>query len=272
MTDPTHSSTAGGLSDADFLTSPLLTKAGFTHAFFTRRGGVSPDPYRSLNFSSALGDTVDNVARNLARGARVLGIEPSRIHFLSQVHGTDVHEVGPSDDREATLHTSGDALVSRSPGVACAVRTADCVPVLFADPPTGMVAAAHAGWRGAAKGVVAAAVRRLLQAGAEGPLLAAIGPHISLASFEVSAEVAKELLEASPDPGIVDESRGPRPHVDLRRMIRAQLLNLGFDEGAVDDVPGCTVSDASLFFSYRRDGKIGGRHLSAIVARSPLGT
>ncbi len=101
-------------------------------------------------------------------------------------------------------------------------------------------------------------------------LIAAIGPHISLAAFEVSEEVAQTLLAASRDPDIVLRSPPPshaKPHVDLRRMLRAELASQGLAEGAIDDVWGCTVLEPERFFSFRRDGKASGRHLSAIVPR-----
>jgi copper oxidase (laccase) domain-containing protein len=97
-------------------------------------------------------------------------------------------------------------------------------------------------------------------------LVAAIGPHISLAAFEVSEDVADTILKASHDPGIVDRTRA-KPHVDLRRMLRAELRDLGFADGSIDDVWGCTVLEPARFFSFRRDGKASGRHLSAIVPR-----
>jgi copper oxidase (laccase) domain-containing protein len=103
-------------------------------------------------------------------------------------------------------------------------------------------------------------------AGGETDLVAAIGPHISLQAFEVSEEVAREIAAASPDPDVVDTTFGPRPHVDLRRVIRAQLRVAGVPEANIDDVFGCTVGDPTQFFSFRRDGPKSGRHLSAIVA------
>jgi YfiH family protein len=246
-----------------FLHSPLLEAAGFRHAFFTRHGGVSEGPFASLNFSSALGDSPDNVLENLSRAAVALGVEREHVYFLDQVHGTDVHRVDSSTPRDEVLRRTGDALVSSDPAVACGVRTADCVPVLLACPATGLAGAAHAGWRGAVAGVVPETVAALRRAGAVGPLLAAIGPHISVDAFEVSEEVAEQIQRAAPDISLIDRTRGPRPHANLRALVRAQLLEHGVER--IDDVAGCTVGDRDSFFSYRRDGKIGGRHLSAIV-------
>lgn len=254
--------------DAESQQSPLLEAAGFRHAFFTRRGGVSTGPYASLSFSVAAGDEPTNVSQNVARAARYLGVEPPRLYFLSQVHGRDVIVLDGTEDASAVLHTQGDAVASAAPGVACGVRIADCAPVLIADRASGAVAAVHAGWRGVAAGVAAAAVATLRTLiAAEGDLVAAIGPHISVAAFEVGEEVASTLRAASPDPDVISRSYGERPHVDLRRILRAQLRALGLRDADIDDVGGCTVGDSEHYFSFRRDGKRSGRHLAAIVAR-----
>jgi polyphenol oxidase len=253
---------------ADFLKSALLERAGFCHAFFTRRGGVSDGPFRSLNFSSAVGDHPARVAENLELAARALGVKSESIYFASQVHGRVAIVVEGSEDRRRVLELSADAVVSSTPGVACSIRTADCVPILVAEQKSGAVAALHAGWRGAAAGIVEAGVQALAARAAGGTeFVAAIGPHISVRAFEVSEEVAGELSAASPDRDVIDRNFGTRPHVDLRRMVRSQLRAAGIDEGAIDDVVGCTVGDPESFFSYRRDGRRSGRHLSAIVAR-----
>lgn len=256
------------MTTAEFVQSELLRRAGFSHAFFTRNGGVSPDPYRSLSFSSAVGDDPSNVARNLARAAAALGVEPDRVHFLSQVHGRAVQVVDGSESREQVLQRQGDAVLSRAPNVACGVRSADCVPILLADLRSGAVAAIHAGWRGTVGGVVEAGVRALERLAGDAPeLVAAIGPHISVDAFEVSEEIAAQLQLASPETDVVRRDRGPRPHVDLRRILRAQLRALAVPDASIDDVFGCTVGEPERFFSYRRDGRRSGRHLSAIVAR-----
>lgn len=251
---------------AEFLESALLRAAGFRHAFFTRRGGVSQGAYASLSFSVAAGDSEANVRQNLERAAAILGIAADRIHFLSQVHGRVAHTLTGHELQSELIQREGDALVSQAPGLACGVRSADCVPVLLADRRSGAVAAAHAGWRGAVNGVVSSAVEALRAVAPNPDLIAAIGPHISQASFEVSEDVAVTLLNASRDERIVDRSRS-KPHVDLRRMLRAELRGLGLSHSDIDDVWGCTVLQPEHFFSFRRDGKASGRHLSAIVPR-----
>jgi polyphenol oxidase len=251
---------------AEFLESALLRGAGFRHAFFTRNGGVSTGAYASLSFSIAAGDSTTNVRENLQRAAAALGVDAERIHFLSQVHGRAALELVGGEDQNHVVQLQGDALFSAAPDLACGVRSADCVPVLIADRRSGVVAAAHAGWRGAVQGVVSSAVRALRDLAPRADLISAIGPHISQAAFEVSNDVAEATLVASHDPGIVDRSRD-RPHVDLRRMLRAELRAQGLEDSAIDDVWGCTVSESARFFSFRRDGKASGRHLSAIVPR-----
>lgn len=248
-----------------FLKSSLLTDAGFSHAFFTRAGGVSSGVFESLNFTTTTGDAEENVERNLKIAARALAVEPEQIYFLSQVHGTSAEVVTGSEDAKEVLKKEGDVVLTRAPGVAAAIRTADCVSVLFACPETGWVAACHAGWQGCVRQVVPATLRALTAHGA-GPLIAAIGPHISCASFEVSEDVAEQLVEASPNKDIVDRSY-KKPHVDLRKMVRAQLQEGGILPSRIDDVLGCTVIEHERYFSFRRDGNPSGRMLSAIVGR-----
>jgi polyphenol oxidase len=251
---------------AEFLESALLRNAGFRHAFFTRNGGVSTGAYASLSFSVAAGDSATNVARNLERASVELGVDAKRIHFLSQVHGRVTHVLRGTEAQTEIIELEGDALVSRVPDLACGVRSADCVPVLLADRRSGAVAAAHAGWRGVVQDVVSSALGALRKLAPEPDVIAAIGPHISQAAFEVSSDVAEAILLASSDPNVVDRSAA-KPHVDLRRVLRAELRSQGLADTAIDDVWGCTVLEPARFFSFRRDGKQSGRHLSAIVPR-----
>lgn len=251
----------------EFLESQLLRESGFRHAFFTRHGGVSEGPYASLNFSRSVGDEPERVEKNLALAAEALGVGTERIFFLSQVHGTGAVVLGGDERRETVVEMEGDALASRAPGLACAVRTADCVPVLVGDLKSGAAAAIHAGWRGIVRGVLEAGVAKLQEvAGGDVELVAALGPHIRLWAFEVGEDVADEIASVSPVPCVVRRD-GMKPHVRLDNIVRAKLSALGLKPERIDDVGGCTASEGERFFSYRRDGKVGGRHLSAIVPR-----
>jgi len=252
---------------AEFLTSPLLSDAGFRHAFFTRSGGVSEGPYATLNFSRSVGDEPERVAQNLTLAGEALGVPAERIYFLSQVHGNVALSLIGEERAAEVLEREGDALVSRAAGLACGVRTADCVPILLGDRRTGAVASIHAGWRGIVRGIVEAAVLKLYElTGERGELIAAIGPHIRGTAFEVSDDVAEELAAVSPVPCVLRRA-GAKPHVRLDNIVRAKLVALGVPHDQVDDVEGCTLSEPERFFSFRRDGKVGGRHLSAIVPR-----
>lgn len=254
------------------LRSASLARAGFAHAFFTRRGGRSPLPWGPTNFAASVGDDPANVRANVELAARALGVEPSRVYFLSQVHGADAVEISGEEDRDEVVLRRGDVVISNAPGVACGVRSADCVPVLVGDPRTGIVAAIHAGWRGVAIGAVAATIRRLVARRARPTdLVAAIGPHIEACCFEVGDDVAAELARASSlGERAIRRDRGPRPHVDLRSIVHAQLDATGVARDRIDDVPGCTACDAERFHSFRRDRDRSGRMLSAIVTASGL--
>ncbi len=247
------------------LTSALLEGAGFRHAFFMRNGGVSPPPWGSLNFSSASGDSREHVEANVARAAAELKTAPERVFYLSQVHGTAHRLLEGSEDRAAMLHVEGDITVTKTPEVTCGVRMADCAAVLLADRASGAVAAVHSGWRGTVQGAAPEGVRVLRAlVGESAELVAAVGPHIEQCCFEVGADVAEEIAGCSPLGAAVLDTSRDKPHVDLRRVIERQLRDVGVD--AIDHVHGCTVCDADRFHSYRRDGRVSGRMLAAIVA------
>ena len=247
------------------LASAALTQAGFSHAFFTRAGGVSRPPWDTLNFAAGTGDDPAAVRKNFALAAQILGVTASRLYVVSQVHGVAARVIEEGEDREDVLRAIADITLSRAPGVACGVRTADCVPILIADRTSGAVAAIHSGWKGTVANVAAAGVRALRDLiGARGDFLAAIGPHIETCCFEVGADVAAELAACSSLGGAA-VIPGDKPHVNLRAIVRAQLEAEGLAATAIDDVRGCTVGDRDRFHSFRRDGKVGGRLLSAIV-------
>ena len=252
-----------------YLRSELLGRAGFAHAFFTRRGGVSSGPFSSLNLSLAVGDRAEDVAENRWRAAAVLGVAADAILVPRQVHERGVIMASGSSIAAEVEGTSADAIVSDGPGVACAVRTADCVPLLLADQQTRRVAAVHAGWRGVVKGVVPAALEVMMAHGSRPEhVLVAIGPHISPLAFEIGVEVAEELERASATRGGVIARPGHKPHADLRAILGAQLDALGVPTQNIEALPGCTFSDPVSFYSYRRDGPRSGRQLSAIVSEA----
>lgn len=254
-----------------FFRSETLRKAHFAHAFSTRAGGVSAPPYDTLDFAT-LRDPIA-LRENQRRLGAAVGFDAASLYQAHQVHGPAL--VVATGDPAHLLRQQADALVAEpGSGHAVAIRVADCVPVLLADPRTGRVAAVHAGWRGVVAGVVGAAVRHLgASGGASNELLAAIGPCIGPCCFEVGADVGATIARATTPRAIArrDEARG-KVFVDLRAAVRAQLGELGLSDVAIEDVPdrtsaGCTRCDAERFYSFRRDGDASGRLIAVIVAR-----
>ena len=254
------------------LTSPLLTAAGFRHAFFTCEGGVSSGPFASLNFSYSVGDEQGNVEQNLGRAAAWLDVSPENLFFAQQVHGTSAVALQRDYTAEAVRALQADAIVGSCVWQACCVRTADCAPVLVADRIGGQVAAVHAGWRGVASKILPHTLQILFDMGCKPEnLIASIGPHIRVDAFEVSEEVAQLINEATPGLDVTRRVDGQRPHVSLADSLVEQLIRVGVSRSCIDDVGGCTFAEPARFFSYRRSGPASGRHLHAILPRGPHG-
>ena len=230
--------------------APASVKAFVT----TRSGGVSDGPWRSLNLGLRSGDDTDKVLQN--RSVLMQDWPLDKIQWLKQVHGADVAQADQDcEEKEA------DACWSVVSGRACAVLTADCLPVLFCNRSGTRVAAAHAGWRGLAGGVLenTAAVFD----DSPGALMAWLGPAISQPCFEVGSEVRQAFLAHDPDAErAFVAGQGDRWFADIYTLARQRLAALG-----IYDVYGgdyCTVRQEELFFSYRRDGAKSGRLASVI--------
>ncbi len=246
----------------------LTALAGVRHAFFTRDGGISDGIYASLNGGAGSADAPVKVAENRARMAAALGVRPDRLLTAYQTHSADVVTVDrPWAPQE---RPRADAIVTRSAGLAVAVTTADCGPVLFADEQAGVVAAAHAGWRGAATGILEATIAAMERCGADRTrMVAALGPMIRQANYEVGPEfVARFRTEDGTNERFFRASARPdHAQFDLPGYIAARLARAGIRR--VEDLGHCTYADASHFFSYRRsthrhEGDYG-RHINAIA-------
>lgn len=234
-----------------------------------RVGGSSVPPYASLNLGTHVGDAPETVAlnRRRLRSAAQLPEEPS---WLAQVHGTRVANLdAPGSDAQA-LDTPGaagpaDAAVTRQRGRVCAILTADCMPLLFASDSGDVVAAAHAGWRGLAGGVIEATVQAL--AAAPKTLLVWLGPAIGPRHFEIGAEVRTELLKGDPGAEAAFEAnaRG-RFMADLAALVRRRLNRLGIER--IYGGGECTYADSDRYFSHRRDGTTG-RQATLIWLQDP---
>ncbi len=212
----------------------------------TRAGGVSAGPYASLNLGDHVGDDPAAVAENRARVRNRLPAEPL---WLKQVHLADV-----ADADSASGVPEADASVARQPGKACAVLTADCLPLLLCDRAGAVVAAAHAGWRGLAEGVIEAAVEAMKVS--PGEVLAWLGPAIGPAAFEVGGEVRDAFLAFDPAAAAAFVAReNGKWLADIFHLARLRLGKIGVT--AVYGGGVCTYSDAERFYSYRRDGATG---------------
>ena len=246
--------------------SPLLTQADVPHAFSTRLGGVSPAPYSSLNLATSPApdaDPMENIEENWRRFAGATAINDRPIRRVSQVHGCGILDV---DKRTDLTRATADALVTRDPACAAAVRVADCVPILLASDDGSIVAAVHAGWRGVIADIVPKAVEHLRNAGAK-VILAAIGPCIGFDAFEVGEEAAAKFRLHFPHSPPVKTGRPGKSHVDLRAAVKRQLLAAGLPIDHVDTTDRCTVRNANDFFSHRRDNGLTGRMAAVIAPR-----
>lgn len=250
---------------AEFLTAPGLS--GMPHGFFTRRGGVSAGRFASLNCSLSGQDEPEAVRENRARAMRALGTEPASLSGLFQVHGTAVAVVEAPVAHEARPHADG--AVTNRPGVTLGIITADCGPVLFADPRAGVVGACHAGWRGALSGVLEATIEAMEALGAaRADIAASLGPCIRQPSYEVGADLREALLAADPAGGrfLAPGAREDRWQFDMAGLILARLRAAGV---AAEALPNDTLAEEDRFFSHRRRTLEGGgpigHQLSAIA-------
>jgi YfiH family protein len=251
--------------------SPLLDAIpGIRHAFFTRAGGVSGGIYAGLNGGLGSHDDPVHVAENRRRMATQMGVDPE--HFLTafQVHSPDVAVATAPWDAAARPRV--DAMVTRVEGLALGVTTADCGPVLFADPKARVIGAAHAGWKGAFTGVLEATIAEMEKLGADrSDIVVAIGPLIRQPSYEVGAEFVSRFVEA--DAGharfFLPSTRASHSMFDLGGFIRMRLQRAGI--AIIDDTGIDTYPDEQLF-SYRRSVHRNepdyGRQIHAIVLES----
>jgi hypothetical protein len=223
-------------------------------AFSTRRGGVSRPPYDSLNLGRSTGDDPGAVSENRRRLLAALGLGPADVATAGQVHGAAVATVvAPRHVRDH------DALVTTVPGVALAVSTADCLPLLYSAP--GAVGAAHAGWRGIADGMPAAALRAVAEAAGAGAgtVTVHLGPCIRACCYAVREDV---LARFDRDLAVL---RAGRHHLDLAAAARRQLELAGVPGASIHDTGACTSCEPGWYFSHRRDAGTTGR-LWAVAA------
>ena len=253
------------------VTSPLLERLpGVRHAFFTRQGGVSDGIYASLNVGRGSDDDPAAVARNRARAAAHFGQPVERLLACYQVHSARaVIAAAPWGD----ARHEADGVATATPGLVCGALSADCAPILFADADARVVASAHAGWRGALGGIVAATVAQMVALGAEpARITAVVGPCIGPKSYEVGEDFLQAFMAGAPEaerfftPGLTAAKR----QFDLPGFVLDRLARAGVGEAAWTGHDTCAEEDA--FFSNRRavhrsEGDYG-RLMSAVMLES----
>jgi len=246
----------------------LSALAGIRHAFFTRDGGVSDGVYASLNGGPGSDDAPARVAENRSRMAAALGVAPDRLLTAYQIHSPDVVTI----DRpwEPQARPRADAIVTRAGGLAIGITTADCGPVLLADATARVIGAAHAGWRGAATGVLEATIAAMERCGADrSRMVVALGPMIRQPNYEVGPEFVTRFKadDGANERFFQPSSRPGHALFDLPGYIAARLAAAGIRR--VEDLGHCTYDDAARFFSYRRSTHRQepdyGRHINAIA-------
>ncbi|MGJ5828746.1 peptidoglycan editing factor PgeF [Streptomyces ossamyceticus] len=226
--------------------------SGAHFAFTDRWGGVSAAPYEELNLGGAVGDDAAAVTTNRELAAKSLGLDPGRVVWMNQVHGADVAVVDGPWGSTADI-PSVDAIVTTGRGLALAVLTADCVPVLLADPVAGVAAAAHAGRPGMVAGVVPAAVKAMIELGADpARIVARTGPTVCGSCYEVPEAMRADV--AAVEPTAYAETSWGTSSVDVSAGVHSQLERLGVHDR--EQSPVCTLESRD-HFSYRRDRATG---------------
>ena len=250
-----------------FASSLLSAIPGLRHAFFSRDGGVSDGIYAGLNGGLGSNDDPAHVAENRRRMAEQMGVTPTRLIGVHQIHSPDaLVATGPWP---GAARPKADAIVTQTEGLAVSVTTADCGPILFVDPKARVIGAAHAGWKGALTGVLEATIDAMEKLGADrNGMVAAIGPLIRQPSYEVGSEFVERFINADAGNALffLPGERNGHSMFDLAGFIRLRLENAGVL--IIDDLGIDTYSD-ERFFSYRRSVHRKepdyGRHVHAIA-------
>ncbi len=253
-----------------YLTSDVLEGSGITHGFSTRRGGVSPAPWDSLNLDDRRGDDLAHVHENFRRLCAALDADAERVVLSRQVHRDDVRIVTAADAGKglwyAQDYDSADALVTDVPGMALIVFSADCNVLLLHDPVRRVVGAAHAGWRGTAAGIAAKTARVMhdVYGCAPSDIRAAVGPAIGQCCFETDGDVPaalRDALGAAAEPYMA--WNGKKWHIDLKGINALWLHREGVTH--TDICPDCTACRPDLYWSHRRMGLRRGEQAALIA-------
>jgi polyphenol oxidase len=251
-----------------------LERDGFTNGFSTRTGGTSPLPQDALNLAGFHEDSAENIHENRRRFLSLFDGDWI-LTAVWQMHSADVRVVRDREDARSDEERC-DALVTRTPGILLAVKSADCVPVLLCDPRTGACAAVHAGWRGTVARIVERSIERMsVEYGTRGEdVRAAIGPAAAACCYEVGAEVIEAFRSNFKDAdSLFQPTREGHALIDLQRANRNQLIQSGVNPERIHTAPFCTMCRTDLFFSYRREKSVQGRvgRLMSVIGKQGMG-
>jgi YfiH family protein len=256
-----------------------LEQAGFVNGFSTRGGGTSAMPEDSLNLAGFNEDAAENILENRRRFLKLFAGQWT-LAGCWQVHGADVRLIKNASDAKPAENAPGetvycDAIVSDAPGVLAGVKTADCLPILLADPVTGAYAAIHAGWRGTLARVAMKGLEQMRReyGTAADDVMVAIGPAAGACCYEIGTEVIEAFNTQFPDEyDLFRPTCENRACIDLLRVNRSQFTGMGVKEDNIFTAPLCTMCRTDLFFSYRREknvyGKVG--RLMSVIGRAEV--
>jgi polyphenol oxidase len=255
----------------EYLETGELSASGFvTHAFCTRRGGVSTGPYSSLNLGFLSGDRMEDVRQNQTLIKDAFGIPDGRLILMRQVHGDRIHILDGDGPLPRELPEC-DGLISDRPGVALGIRTADCVPIFFIDRASRIIGAAHAGWRGTALGIAARMVETFVArfSSCREDLLVSIGPAIGPCCYQVDAPVFEAFSsKPSKDLFLHPCKELGRWMLDLALANRLQIREAGVPSKNIFSAGLCTACRQDLFFSHRAGGGRAGRQINILMIRA----
>lgn len=265
--------------DLTWLSSPLLSQytPKVRHGFSTRKGGVSPAPWDSLNLRTGSDDSQENLLENYRRFCGAIGTNMQRAVLSKQVHETTVRVCRAEDAGKGLLSPrdyTADALVTRETDLPLVVFSADCGIILLHDPVQNAIGAIHAGWRGCAGGIVEKTVQTMQDMFSSDPshIVAAIGPCIGQCCFETDDDVPDAMraaLGTEAEPFL--EKRGVKWHVDLAGLNRQWLLRAGLAPEHIDDCGLCSTCRPDLFWSHRKTGNQRGAQIAMISLSAPEG-
>lgn len=238
------------------------------HYFFGRLGGVSHQPWDSLNTCYNRGDVKAHVDQNRARICTKLAISTDALYTPKQVHGTKSIRITKNDCQNLVLQMEADAVWTTDAEVAVSVQTADCAPILLASDDGFVVGAIHAGWRGAVSGIATKTIEHIGKELSIPPnrFIAAIGPCIGMPAFEVGPEVIDAVLATGDYSDVIKKGIKDRFHLDLAGLIEKQLHNIGVK--SIEIIRRCTASHTDEYFSYRGNKALRGDQLSVIMKKS----